>query len=735
MGRGQIISGGEDGLYNVKLIYNRERLNEMLADLAQKKTDLQETRAEVQQEWNDLDPQVDAALADLTATAEDLADKYSTLQVWQSQLNDLNLEIVALEAEKSDAQESNDLVFENMTLIEQDYPDTYETNEDWQNLEQQWTVGESNIDQLQNQIDEKKEERDQLNNDIGDLQKEIDELNETFTEQEKTASDLAYDLALLDQQLSAIDLNIAAIDKRVAYLNAECPADETFSAWCADLTEDLSGTVGTVEVPGEKQVVQIQPGYEGNAAYDEDRDGQLFFTPAMTPAQAFYNFAMLPGWQMWKPLFRYGTITDITDGLAAVTLDASMVSSGQDLNINQTTTLSGVAFDYMSCDDGAFEEGDEVLIKFENQLFANPVIVGFKEEPQPCEITTPYIAVSTSNYGEYGFLRCLGNQIKEDEAITEIDFSGPYELFSAFGPDNSKSQYLPYSYVDSETGETVVIEWQLTDFEKDGHTWTTKPFMAVNWDPVWCTEEHGGALDCEYWDKPHSGYLDQTYTRRNGVTSPDGDDGYDFWDYHTYTVEQTLGVRGGDILATASWQQWYEGDEYNHEEAEFWYRSGSMVGSKGIVVSQTDPSKYVAIYMTYDYAGGPQAYFTGVPVQINSITNAVVKIEGLGHSYIVPGIGYGGYSVGLRMYNLDGQYVCIFTVVFNEEDGNIDYGFGDIHENVYMPRSRQAFIGSVVEGGELTLVDVTDGLEVDGEMVDVVPGSASPSLLGIIERV
>jgi hypothetical protein len=384
MGRGQIISGGEDGLYSVKLVYNRDRLNEMLTELSDKKTAAQEKRAEVQAEWNDLKPQKDAALDTLTDTAELLAEKYSTLQVWQSQLSNLNMEITALEEEKTDAETDNSVTYDMMYEIEIAQPDTYEDDETWQMLQQQWTVGESNIDQLQNQIDEKKEDRDALNNDIGDLQKEIDELNETYTEQEKEASDLAYDLALLDQQLAAIDLNITAIDKRIAYLNAECPEDSTISAWCADLTEDLSGYVGTVEVPGEKQVVQIQPGYEGNAAYDEDRDGQLFFTPAMTPAQAFYNFALLPGWQKWKPLFRYGTITDITAGLAAVTLDASMVSSGQGLGINQATTLSGVAFEYMGCDDGAFTEGDEVLIMFTNQNFENPKIIGFKEEPQPC---------------------------------------------------------------------------------------------------------------------------------------------------------------------------------------------------------------------------------------------------------------------------------------------------------------------------------------------------------------
>jgi hypothetical protein len=88
---------------------------------------------------------------------------------------------------------------------------------------------------------------------------------------------------------------------------------------------------------------------------------------------------------MWQPLFRYGTITAISDeGLASVTLDSDMKSSAQGLDINQENTLSGVAFEYMDCDDGAFTEGDEVLIMFENQQFENPKIIGFKEEPKEC---------------------------------------------------------------------------------------------------------------------------------------------------------------------------------------------------------------------------------------------------------------------------------------------------------------------------------------------------------------
>lgn len=202
-----------------------------------------------------------------------------------------------------------------------------------------------------------------------------------------TAMKTSLESALVDetdaQKIKLLKLQLLSVDKRIEYLENNFPADETISAWCADLTEDITGTVGTVEVPGEVGNVQIQPGYQGNAAYDPARDGQRMPTVINTPDQAFYNLAMLPGWQKWKPLFRYATITAKTGNTADVTLDPT-TSTQQSLTINQSPTLSNVVIEYMDCDGVPFEVGDEVLVKFEGQDWAAPKIVGFKENPKPC---------------------------------------------------------------------------------------------------------------------------------------------------------------------------------------------------------------------------------------------------------------------------------------------------------------------------------------------------------------
>lgn len=187
-----------------------------------------------------------------------------------------------------------------------------------------------------------------------------------------------------DQKLNVLKLQKLSLEKRNEILDA-IPESKEISAWCADLTEDLTGEVGLIEVPGESTAFNIQPGHEGNAAYNAARDGQLTPTLAMTPAAAFYSLALLPGWQKWKPTYRYGTITSIDGDLADVALDAA-TSTQQALGVNQASTLTGVPVEYMSCNGAAFEPGDEVLVKFTGQDWATPVVVGFKDNPVACEI-------------------------------------------------------------------------------------------------------------------------------------------------------------------------------------------------------------------------------------------------------------------------------------------------------------------------------------------------------------
>ena len=183
-------------------------------------------------------------------------------------------------------------------------------------------------------------------------------------------------------QINRLTLQKTALQLRVKILTAQIPAATAniVSAWCADLTENLTGEVGTIEVPGERGTVMIQPGYGGNAAYNAARDGQLQPGTSATPEGCFYNLALLPGWQKWKPTYRFGTISNLSGDVCTVTLENAS-SSQQNLNVNQGTVLNNVPITYMMNNGAAFVDGDAVVVKFTGQSFAAPVVIGFKHDP------------------------------------------------------------------------------------------------------------------------------------------------------------------------------------------------------------------------------------------------------------------------------------------------------------------------------------------------------------------
>jgi hypothetical protein len=145
------------------------------------------------------------------------------------------------------------------------------------------------------------------------------------------------------------ELQKKALQLRIAYYNANTPEDPTAPAYCVDLTEDLTGVVGTIEIPGERGSVRIRPGYNGRATYDRTRDGQLFPAICQNPFQCFYNWAMLPGWQKWLPKYKFGTILsiDYNNNICNIDVEAA-TSSAQDLDVNSSLYLEDVPIEYMN---------------------------------------------------------------------------------------------------------------------------------------------------------------------------------------------------------------------------------------------------------------------------------------------------------------------------------------------------------------------------------------------------
>ncbi|RLB92208.1 MAG: hypothetical protein DRH26_06785, partial [Deltaproteobacteria bacterium] len=249
---------------------------------------------------------------------------------------------------------------------------------------------------------------------IAKLESEIADLNTLYGEE-------------FDQEKSDIlFLKITSLEKRKSFLENNMPEDPTVSAWCADLSESLTGTVATIEVPGERGTIQVRGGYDGAAVYSSERDGQLQPSVAGTPESVFYNLSMLAGWQKFKPTFRHGTITSIdteTD-LCDITLE-SVTSSAQALFINQTDTLDDVPIEYMNCNSAAFEEGDAVLIEFTGQDWENPKVVGFKTDPKPCGLGYLYTCGKNTD-GQLG----LGDNINRNEFTQVGEYSEYIKCFA-----------------------------------------------------------------------------------------------------------------------------------------------------------------------------------------------------------------------------------------------------------------------------------------------------------------
>lgn len=200
-----------------------------------------------------------------------------------------------------------------------------------------------------------------------------------------------------------VKLRRLALERERLTLQARMPDDPVLQLWCADATEDLSGTVATVEIPGERGGIPplIRPGFNGQAAYSPARDGQLQPVLAATPWSVYYNWGLLPGWQKWKPTYRLGTIAMLEGDTCTVDLDAAH-SSAQDLAINRTDSLTEVPIVYMNCNGDAFEVGDRVVVQFQDQDWSRPQVIGFQTNPQSCQ-RKGFLCIPASNSAPGGW--------------------------------------------------------------------------------------------------------------------------------------------------------------------------------------------------------------------------------------------------------------------------------------------------------------------------------------------
>ena len=299
------------------------------------------------------------------------------------------------------------------------------------------------IEEIQKDIDEAEADITRLESDLAALETEVDALKATnatlideyVAETQTEEPDLLpFQERIKDAQLAAFNLTQkvtpvqAALDeararkfsaeKKLAAIEGANPDTEV--AWCADLTEDLSpGTeVATIELPGEPQSIVIAPSGRPHQA----SDGILMPTEWMTPAQAFFNTAILPGVQRWRPFFRTGRIRSIDYDANTCSLELEDERSNwQSLPVNDRRRHDNVPIEYMTCDAFPFGIGDRVVTEMQTDVTAVRVL-GFPDFPRPCDEPGPRAELAS----DYVYLihlepRRAGNDVPGDIFDDGID--------------------------------------------------------------------------------------------------------------------------------------------------------------------------------------------------------------------------------------------------------------------------------------------------------------------------
>lgn len=206
-------------------------------------------------------------------------------------------------------------------------------------------------------------------------------------------------------------------DQRKAELEAlKAALSIPIHAWCCQFIIDIpeGAVVSTIEVPGfylteatprittmgirdtystypvsyvqyDERSINIHPTLSAASA------GKLHSVQNMTPAQVFHAAAMEPGAVRWKPLWRYGTLLEITAGDTCTVqlIDATPRQPRGEpddliLDADDQRTLTAVPIVYPPCNSAVFEEGVDVIIEFVGQSRDAPRVIGFRREPIPC---------------------------------------------------------------------------------------------------------------------------------------------------------------------------------------------------------------------------------------------------------------------------------------------------------------------------------------------------------------
>lgn len=206
--------------------------------------------------------------------------------------------------------------------------------------------------------------------------------------------DASLAMAEATRAVQAAQLAVTQLEVEMAALEADkarlenLEVEQQRELWCADYTDDAPAEkiVETIEVPGEPQQIIIAP----QAPDYTEAKGYLLMRELMVPHQAFFNAAILPGWQRWRPNYRIGVVIAVRDD-NTLNVELEGISSAQGLGINPPEPvgdaplgeLHGVPVDYMGAGADIFVVGDRVVVRINGFDWGDCTVIGFETKPRP----------------------------------------------------------------------------------------------------------------------------------------------------------------------------------------------------------------------------------------------------------------------------------------------------------------------------------------------------------------
>jgi hypothetical protein len=159
----------------------------------------------------------------------------------------------------------------------------------------------------------------------------------------------------------------------------------------------IGSTVDTIEINGEQGLSFIGGGNFGDQVFFPP-PGRLTARGVMTPEQVFFNAAILPGWQRFKPVARLAVVDVATFNPTSSSpsrIDITLLpATSTPINIDINPTQTSLTHVGSNAPGDAYEPGDIVVVAFPQQTFANPQIVGWLDGPK----RLPWLITSSSTY-------------------------------------------------------------------------------------------------------------------------------------------------------------------------------------------------------------------------------------------------------------------------------------------------------------------------------------------------